>query len=101
MKPNTTEPTFTPGPWKYHPDISLIETELPNLCDEYQHICDFRQPVNEADARLIEAAPDLLEALERLLAAAIHCDPLFESRWEHDSRMARDAIAKATKASGK
>lgn len=67
-KPNSageTRPAHTPGTWKYLPDESMIETAGPvNLSGDYGHICDFRSPVNEADARLIAAAPDLLAALQ-------------------------------------
>ena len=50
----------------------------------------------EEAAKLIAAAPDMLEALERMMKAAIHCDPFFENRWGADSKFARAAIAKAT-----
>jgi hypothetical protein len=39
---------------------------------------------------------ELLEALQDLLGAAVHCDPHFAARWEREATQARAAITKAT-----
>ena len=48
----------------------MIEAAMPNLRNEYEHICDLRPDlsdnVNEANARLIASAPELLSMLERI-----------------------------------
>jgi hypothetical protein len=41
---------------------------------------------------LREERETLRTALDRLLSAAIHCDPLFEQRWAEDSKQARAAL---------
>lgn len=72
---------FTPGPW--HWKASLGRTEMPVLLGaDALPVCDFGMsetyypvegtPPEEADARLIAAAPELYEALEathRLISA--------------------------------
>lgn len=68
----TTTMHHTPGPWRVDIDCRMIETGLAgNLRGEYEHICDFRPDINghinEANARLIAAAPELLEAVKTLL----------------------------------
>jgi len=86
----------TPGPWKAHP-TGLARSGLP----EYQiHWSDIGECVAEvvhgtADAKLIAAAPDLLEALYKALAFIEG----YESEWAEPFEcgdLARDAIAKAT-----
>lgn len=58
----------TPGPWKYIALGQMVETAEPvNMRREYGHICDLREPVNVADAALIAAAPELLEACKQLI----------------------------------
>lgn len=70
---NTTQTAqHTPGPWKFYRDERYIESENANLRGDYDHVCDFRTDlagnVNEANARLIAAAPDLLAALQAIHA---------------------------------
>jgi len=65
----------TPGPWKLDETGHMIESEFPvNLNGEYEHICDFRPNLkgeyHQANARLIAAAPELLEA-----CLAVYNDP--------------------------
>ncbi len=60
----------TPGNWVYDPERRMVETELPNLKDEFGHVCDLRPDlqgnVNDADGRLIAAAPELLAICQRV-----------------------------------
>lgn len=69
----------TPGPWEYRPAMNYIGYAifpigtLPSLaaCERYGEVMTvtcFNFPSNtEANARLIAAAPELLEALELIL----------------------------------
>ena len=76
--------THTPGPWKLHRTRSRFGLnvvaergascicEMPSWDDEYI-------PERDANARLIAAAPEMLEALE---SAAAHCtDILHDPKW--------------------
>lgn len=66
----------------------------------YGHYCkmfgDEEQAVNRmsANARLIAAAPELLEALESLYSR-VRKDKDAKKWWEYEQKMARAAIAKA------
>lgn len=57
----------TPGPWVVNADGRMIEAQLPNLRNEYEHICDLRGgikgQINLGNAHLIAAAPAMYEAL--------------------------------------
>ena len=83
----------TPGPWHverhtdYDKDIIIIEPRC--MIDND----DVDQAEAEANARLIAAAPDLLESLV-LLVNASHAEAAEE--WERLHDLARTAIAKAT-----
>ncbi len=57
-------PKHTPGPWSYDEEADRIEGPT----GEKWVIC---RSVNDADARLIAAAPDLAEALEALADAIL------------------------------
>lgn len=78
----------TPGPWsvepydKYQKDIIIIEPRCSVDNDDVDH------EEAEANARLIAAAPDLLEALQAVVAIADRKTVEFDR--------ARTAIAKAT-----
>lgn len=70
MSDQKTEQKHTPGPWRYWP-CKVDSTLTPPMYDYVQfaspigHV--FRAPIqflSEADARLLAAAPDLLEALK-------------------------------------
>jgi hypothetical protein len=98
----------TPGPWtvSYETDISGIENDPANDCVglvDVAHVYMRTVPGrHEANARLIAAAPELLEALKDLLEtfeSEIHCEydgtsMLYEKLSYADG--ARAAIAKAT-----
>jgi hypothetical protein len=87
----------TPGPWeiKLHPDDGYRYISGPKhiglaqvvWCMSYEE----RSPVCEANARLIAAAPELLEALENLLK--VHEGEGGTQR--HAGDIARAAIEKA------
>jgi hypothetical protein len=90
----------TPGPWVlnfYGPDDDWVRTAKGDAIVEVGH----NQLQREANAKLIAAGPDLLEALQEFADDA-------EARWDMQSRrtnpgikhcvkQARAAIAKATK----
>lgn len=82
-----SEAKHTPGPWEWDGDVSNYDplNEAPWL------VFDDVTPVltgeikcrNPADARLIAAAPELLETLKQMIA------------WEDGERTAVDAMANA------
>lgn len=85
---------FTPGPWAYTPTVSLSDRpDLPCVVDEFRLVVaqcwddGHTEDECEANARLIAAAPELLEALELV---AKRCGPRSQ-----DGAIARAAIAKA------
>lgn len=89
----------TPAPWKITEEIgdipmkSIIRTLEGRLISK-----TYGTNVEEIEAttKLQASAPELLEALEFLLKAAIHCDPFFETRWSIAADKAKAAIKKAT-----
>lgn len=96
MTSRATPPqSHTPGPWHHVEEDNLILITT----TAGRHVCDF-QPVSthvsvaerNANGRLITAAPDLLNALERALRDS-GCDgDLCMHEWHED---ARKAISKA------
>lgn len=101
-----TQAQYTPGPWTYESDHTHRQFNIRMLGhligtrDEAKHICTInnlpshvlanRDPsIAEANARLIAAAPDLLEALEDLVNSFEKHRP--KAYWD----AARTAIAKA------
>lgn len=78
----------TPGPWSYKPtsgfDYGSTIYWVPGICT---HVG------KEADARLIAAAPELLDALVTLCKLALSGEPVIFTA-EYDK--ARTAIVKAT-----
>lgn len=58
----------TPGPWVVNEEGRMVEAQVPNLRNEYEHICDLRGgirgQINTANAHLIAAAPAMYEALQ-------------------------------------
>lgn len=89
----------TPGPWKY--DFQSVDREWAIVTNPYGLIvanvnADSRQTAN---ARLIAAAPDLLEALEQIMPSIEDNDSITASQIRHvyaDAlNAARAAIAKA------
>jgi hypothetical protein len=81
-----------------HDIWAVYSTQRTRYADKPQDICFFnwRTPAGKANAHLISAAPDLLEALQFLLAdwIAINGDRITGSRVPAEKAIA--AIAKAT-----
>jgi hypothetical protein len=93
--------TYTPGPWR----LEIIEDRsIKHLCpidaddisiltvvmqDEMPFACVY----NDADARLIVAAPDLLDAMMALMDDNAPLDSMY---WNNCCDKAREAIAKTT-----
>lgn len=66
----------TPGPWEAskwrvtnYPDVRARGVRMEVICDTASNKAT-RTPENEANARLIAAAPTMLDALEHVLARA-------------------------------
>ena len=59
---------FTPGPWKRSDSSAcIVDSESGEICQvDLYH--EFERDVREANARLIAAAPELLEACKQLVA---------------------------------
>jgi hypothetical protein len=79
----------SPGPWRFEPhsvDSNYMLIYCSNTPGEGDHV---RGYCGAANARLIAAAPDLLQALQELLNA----NPGTENKW---TLAANAAIAKAT-----
>ena len=95
----------TPGPWRLvqdHPDpsarldIAYIKAPLsvPFNGREIAVMFLMEEPYQQANAQVIEAAPDLLEALEGLLSAWDEKETDNDRLCEID-RAAREAVKKA------
>lgn len=88
--------SHTPGPWEWigH-DLESPRSLVSEAIVECGQFCQggmVRLNISDADRRLIAAAPQLLEALQQLIASAE------ESQWPEELLEminARDAIAKA------
>ena len=84
----------TPGPWEVHQDAD----EEVTVRHEGGHVCDMHWgDNNKVDARLIAAAPEMLEALEMVKKWAITD---FEGDWQRAADAVFNAIAKAKGAAG-
>ena len=99
---------YTKGPWEYRPAMNYIGYAifplgtLPSLaaCERYTEnmtITCFNFPGStEANARLIAAAPELLEALQTLVDDCIHASGSMDYNYgEFDLKAAEAAILKA------
>ena len=92
--------SFTPGPWRAEPTgpwdgwdgWEVVAKDGATVCNG---LGSQREPIRAANARLIAAAPELLEALQRLSA---QCTRLrLPGQAETDAeKTARAVIAKAT-----
>lgn len=96
----------TPGPWSYrkaqtHPTSKVYSYEVFTPAYDVASATPHVGIRKEADARLMAAAPDLLEALEEMLAVAPSRAPAagvivgIEDRHANAISKARAAIAKA------
>lgn len=93
---------FTPGPWEVGPVDDTVVTHLGADGVRYEIAAidgDYNQPdewpVMEANARLIAAAPDLLEALQKVVSCFDIKDGL-SVRDEQAIKHAASVIHKAT-----
>lgn len=86
-----SEVKHTPGPWELgyldHAGQRVVRQEHIEVCTCWHHSVGSIEREMEANARLIAAAPELLEALKLVVT---RCGP--KSR---DGALARAAIAKA------
>ena len=100
-----TETAHTPGPWfavegnKHHGPF-VTNVEVRTICDLYtvdklNRIFVFRPEEAEANARLIAAAPDLLEALKALQRQALQGNVRGDEWMDEALELTRAAIAKA------
>ena len=95
MENARTKNSFTPGPWRVgtHTDIYPSITDI--VSDGDKAVCSVSLIIERhANARLIAAAPELLETLESVVKV---CDDLGrDGVFSHVMAQARAAIAKAT-----
>ena len=103
----------TPGPWEVDEHEGLVYRPMPEQgANAADFVCSIStgKPEAEANARLIAAAPDLLEACEAVLKALLHdtkddqartvwLQPPFPAGAEHESAISHlmFVIMKATK----
>lgn len=84
--------SYTPGPWDYwsgYNPVDELEAQITTEDGDIVIASYNRQiPEGEANAKLLAAAPELLEAL----VALVECEQTTPALWE----TARGAIAKAT-----
>ncbi|RWL14858.1 MAG: hypothetical protein EOR57_31425 [Mesorhizobium sp.] len=90
----STEPKFTPGPWRDNPDGKHHE-----LVGDGMWFAKLRWtvtgPRNSADARLIAAAPDLYAALRNIYEGNLGDEP-WQANYDKIRAVARAALSKAT-----
>jgi len=100
----TTTTQHTPGPWKVVLDSDQIEGENIEVHDQFGRAAiimgEFNDEETQANARLIAAALELLEALKILYSRAGHANECKLDVTKHQSctchmDQARAAIAKA------
>ena len=98
---------YTPGPWNFDgrfifaPDVTYADGQQRTtiIADVIRHklgLADRRPPELQRlrNARLIAAAPDLLEALQ-MVCAAKKCGYTMEAMWYECGQTIQAAIAKA------
>lgn len=88
----------TPGPWKIREAGQGIATKMVASCGEWEVFADdVQRSRDQSDARLISAAPELLEALLKLRMQALQSPDLLNTKWGQEALdYAHAAIAKAT-----
>ena len=88
--------THTPGPWIIHPDGDLVTAKFDPQYGSDGVAWVIKRPEYKANARLIAAAPQLLEACKGLIAYRDHNVLNFQLEKADDFiRMMRIAIAAA------
>lgn len=94
MKPTPGPWNIEPGEWPHKPHI-VITAEHAGMTTRSPLAtlgCLLGDDEPMADARLIAAAPDLLEALENVIDAASEFDPRQHPRWPEIYKAALSAI---------
>lgn len=90
----------TPGPWRWWATVSGARVAGHPADGSKNFVCDVLVPEKavsyEANARLISAAPDLLEALKMLLSYTLACEAMLNAKPAGQIDIARAAISKAT-----
>ena len=105
--PEAMNTKHTPGPWQVdetYTSMYMVTTTKARcpvaevMCASDMYSCIDPTQEEEANAKLIAAAPDLLEALRELVSDCEMASGLISdsSYYEHDLDAARRAIAKAT-----
>jgi hypothetical protein len=89
-----TKPQHTPGPWVLDSMGYICWQRMDTFTRSEGGIAKLMRPSNEADGRLIAAAPDMLEALQYLIQDRPGTES-FDKWWEIRVQAARAAIAKA------
>lgn len=92
------EAKHTPGPWRVEPDSSHFDslTTIANGSARVAEAAGRTLAECEANAHLIAAAPDLLEALKKLQLQALQSPDLLRTEWGMQALdAARAALAKA------
>jgi hypothetical protein len=85
----------TTGPWRIVGGTEIRDANGSIVCDTATYPCAIpNRP--EDNARLIAAAPDLLDALQTLLARIKHDSTAMQRFTFDEVKVARDAITKAT-----
>ncbi len=93
--------SHTPGPWNVCAGVSVAAESEKFVLMSAPHINHYFEPdhrskeVDQANIRLAAAAPDMLEALRRLLDAYGEAHALYDLGECDGSLMARAAMAKA------
>jgi len=99
-----SEVKHTPGPWKWNgvpgkSDLFGLAGVQVIANYGYEGMCfsTFNDEQDEANARLMEAAPELLDALTALMQWVENWEPNFtqDDEWPADRKRFRAAIAKA------
>jgi hypothetical protein len=83
----------TPGPWEFLPPD---DGNCGAITAKTGWICDFAEEPSDANARLIAAAPDLLEALKNLVNQHNTVYGIGDMEMQSAIDFAHKAIAKAT-----
>jgi hypothetical protein len=99
MTTERIEQKHSPGPWKVYGreggfGFTIEATDEDG--DEFPVVWEMGGIDDEANARLIAAAPELLAALERLIEFGGHVRGCKENPCSVDCILAREAIKKAT-----
>ena len=94
---------YTPGPWRVSEDrrgiwigpISTADKLADEVCEVKAMLSRHITPTDRANAQLISAAPELVEALQGLLSAPdLRLDGMEQETWEAIFK-AKDALQKA------